>query len=823
MGIDEIAAPRPAASAGARTCPSSARWASGILLRLSMALLYDARIGYDFNAHWPHIQYIADAARAAAARVQHDGCAPAALSPDRGAAVVALGLGPGALGWLAALWGMMRLVIVWAALEKWLPESRLARVVALATAGVLPDRRPPRRHDHQRDAGDADVGDRAAGGAVRDAGGPRRPHRARRSVWAWCSSLALMSKLTAGLLIVCLLVAIGLEIGRAPSPLAALRVRLRPLLACALVLVVVSGWTLARNRALTGRFAPTAFEGSQTINQAPYETIPYFHRRPVSFYVGWNWKIHVRPFFPSGLYPMPRFFPVLIASTFNDYYVLSYSDDGKYGRRTAGVSGASVTLGCLSVLAGTVIALITVLAWLGAVRALWRRREDGEPDPRFALLLAPLAALLAQLHFATKYPNDNLGPIKGAYMQFVAPVMCALFGRRCRLDVAASRPAALAGGGAGRDRGAGPGRGLLGPRALPAASASTATRPRRSSPRTAPPASSDCSIAAGVGTDPRTALLHRRWRRLHRQPLLRPACWRPAAARPAVTVYDNFTSGREWHFAHHAGDARLRVVRGNVEDTAPLAAAMAGHDVVIHLASNPDIARAATEPTIDFSQGTALTQSVLEAMRTTSAKRILYASGSGVYGDLGTHEASEDHGPLIPVSTYGASKLAGEALIASYAAMFGLSGCAFRFGNVVGPRQTHGVGFDFARALLRAIAAGDQPLSLRVLGDGSQSKSYIHVDDVVRAVLAAHAGTAAPFAAYNVATGDYITVPRDRRAGRRVRRPRARQRALRLHGRRSRLEGRRARWFAWTRGGSGRSAGAASARRARRCGSRSRR
>jgi UDP-glucose 4-epimerase len=179
---------------------------------------------------------------------------------------------------------------------------------------------------------------------------------------------------------------------------------------------------------------------------------------------------------------------------------------------------------------------------------------------------------------------------------------------------------------------------------------------------------------------------------------------------------------------------------------------MDGHDVVIHLASNPDIARAATEPDVDFWQGTALTHNVVEAMRTTTAKRILYASGSGVYGDLGTLEAGEDHGPLTPVSTYGASKLAGEALISSYAFMFGLSGCAFRFGNVVGPRQTHGVGFDFARRLLK------DPTALRILGDGSQSKSYIHVSDVVRAVLAAHEGTVAPFRPYNVATGDYITV-----------------------------------------------------------------
>ena len=106
----------------------------------------------------------------------------------------------------------------------------------------------------------------------------------------------------------------------------------------------------------------------------------------------------------------------------------------------------------------------------------------------------------------------------------------------------------------------------------------------------------------------------------------------------------------------------------------------------------------------------------------------------------------------MPVSTYGASKLAGEALIASYCAMFGMRACAFRFGNVVGPRQTHGVGFDFVRRLRV------EPDRLRILGDGTQSKSYIHVEDVMEAVLTAHHKTAADFAVYNVATGDYITV-----------------------------------------------------------------
>ena len=219
-----------------------------------------------------------------------------------------------------------------------------------------------------------------------------------------------------------------------------------------------------------------------------------------------------------------------------------------------------------------------------------------------------------------------------------------------------------------------------------------------------------------------------------------------------VTLFDNFSSGREWHFTDHVQDDRFSVVRGNVRDLDLLTESMQNHEVVIHLASNPDIAKAMTDPTIDFYEGTLLTHQVIEAMRLSGAKRILYASGSGVYGDLGEVEAFEEYGPLIPSSTYGASKLAGESLISSYCSMFGITGCVFRFGNVVGPRQTHGIGFDFIRKLLK------DPGQLEILGDGSQSKSYIYVLDVVKAVLLANEKSTLPFQAFNVATGDYITV-----------------------------------------------------------------
>jgi UDP-glucose 4-epimerase len=225
-----------------------------------------------------------------------------------------------------------------------------------------------------------------------------------------------------------------------------------------------------------------------------------------------------------------------------------------------------------------------------------------------------------------------------------------------------------------------------------------------------------------------------------------------AEAAERVTVYDNFSSGRDWHLKAHADDDRLAIVRRDVGDLEALTEAMSGHDTIIHLASNPDIAAAMTDPMIDFREGTALTNNVVEAMRRAGVRDLLYASGSGVYGDLGEAWIHEDHSPLEPVSTYGASKLAGEALIGAYCQMFGLTGRCFRFANVVGPRQTHGVGFDFVRRLMK------EPGRLRILGDGRQSKSYIHASDVVNAVLTAHARESRAFQVYNVATLDAITV-----------------------------------------------------------------
>ena len=219
-----------------------------------------------------------------------------------------------------------------------------------------------------------------------------------------------------------------------------------------------------------------------------------------------------------------------------------------------------------------------------------------------------------------------------------------------------------------------------------------------------------------------------------------------------VTVYDNFSSGREWHLEAHAGDHRLAVIHADIHERDRLAEAAAGHDAVVHLASNPDIARSATEPDLDFDEGTVLVRNVLEAMRRGGCRTILYVSGSGVYGDLGDVEAVEGTVDVRPVSTYGAGKLAGEGLIAAYTHMFDFRGYSFRLGNVVGPRQTHGVGFDFIRKLKA------DPGVLDILGDGTQSKSYVHVSDVIAGMLHVLDHSRERYDVFNLASGDYITV-----------------------------------------------------------------
>jgi UDP-glucose 4-epimerase len=219
-----------------------------------------------------------------------------------------------------------------------------------------------------------------------------------------------------------------------------------------------------------------------------------------------------------------------------------------------------------------------------------------------------------------------------------------------------------------------------------------------------------------------------------------------------VVVFDNLASGSLARLDGLLDDPRLRLIEADLQELEKVCDAMQGVDHVYLFAANPNIAAAVDEPAIDFWQGTYLTHNVIEAMRINGVRRITYASGSGVYGDRGKQMLNEDFGPLIPVSTYGASKLACEAMLAAYVHMFGLHAAVFRFANVVGARQTHGVTYDFVRRLL------EDPTELRILGDGSQSKSYIHVSDVVSGMLTLTDLGWEGFEVFNASTGDHVTV-----------------------------------------------------------------
>ena len=219
-----------------------------------------------------------------------------------------------------------------------------------------------------------------------------------------------------------------------------------------------------------------------------------------------------------------------------------------------------------------------------------------------------------------------------------------------------------------------------------------------------------------------------------------------------VTVYDNLSSGKEEFISQHSGKREFEFIQGELSDIEKLKNVMRGCECIFHFASNPDIARSMVETDLDLREGTILTYNVLEAMRVNNVRRVLYSSGSGVYGEIGAVATPEDYGPLLPISMYGASKLACEGMISAFCHMFDMQAWILRFANVIGARQTHGVCLDFIRKLKK------NPQELEILGDGTQSKSYIHIKDCLEAIFLITQKAREKVNVYNVATDDYIDV-----------------------------------------------------------------
>ena len=152
-------------------------------------------------------------------------------------------------------------------------------------------------------------------------------------------------------------------------------------------------------------------------------------------------------------------------------------------------------------------------------------------------------------------------------------------------------------------------------------------------------------------------------------------------------------------------------------------------DIVYHMAANSDISKSANDTSIDFNDTLLTTRVLLESMRKNNVKNIFFASTSAVYGEMPDIVLNEETGGLKPVSYYGGAKLASEALISSYVSMCDMNAVIFRFPNVIGPRLTHGVVYDFVKKLR------NNPKELVILGNGTQCKPYIYVTDLVNAIV----------------------------------------------------------------------------------------
>lgn len=219
-----------------------------------------------------------------------------------------------------------------------------------------------------------------------------------------------------------------------------------------------------------------------------------------------------------------------------------------------------------------------------------------------------------------------------------------------------------------------------------------------------------------------------------------------------VVGFDNFSTGVPQFIEKAEAHAHFRLVKGDLLHKEDLTAAMAGCEMVFHLAANADVRFGTNHPSRDLEQNTIASFNVLEAMRANGIKRIAFSSTGSVYGEAAVIPTPEDAPFPIQTSLYGASKLAGEGLLSAYAEGFGFTVFIFRFVSILGERYTHGHVFDFYKQLLA------HPEHLHILGNGKQRKSYLYIQDCVDAIFHALTHAKDKVNLFNLGTDEYCEV-----------------------------------------------------------------
>ncbi len=398
--------------------PEIAIFTLGVFLRLTMLWRYKPEWGYDGVGHLDYIAWI----------LQHG-----SLPPQDGDTryhpplyyVVAAGLVKAGLRnvtWLSVTCGVARLGLIWAGLE-WYLKDRRARIAGLALAGILPSSIMV----------DGMVSNEAMSCMFATAAIillPKAMEATGRRRWlfgvtlGFLFGLALLSK--ASIFALFAPTGIGLALAALlPFKPIDWRSRLTPLLpwvAGAALCFAISGWFYAQRAREYGSPFVTPYEMFPERLHAAAKT-PFLHRRSLGFVVGWDWGIYSMPYYPAGL---PHFFPVILASTFTDYYNFSFAgiSEGDLTVNGRPLTTRLVWLARGAVLGGNIIFIATLCAWAISLLKTVQRRDWG----MFAVLLMPLLATALLLSFATKYPYDAHGPIKAAYIHFGAAPLYAMFG-----------------------------------------------------------------------------------------------------------------------------------------------------------------------------------------------------------------------------------------------------------------------------------------------------------------------------------------------------------------------------------------------------------
>ena len=224
--------------------------------------------------------------------------------------------------------------------------------------------------------------------------------------------------------------------------------------------------------------------------------------------------------------------------------------------------------------------------------------------------------------------------------------------------------------------------------------------------------------------------------------------------RNGVTVYDNLSTGKEEFVADHFDDPFFKFVKGDLLDVETLLSSVRGHDTVWHMAANPDIRKGTASTMVDLEQNTIATYNMLECARRADVKSFVFSSTSTIYGRAKVIPTPEDYGPCLPISLYGASKLACEGLVSAYAELYGIKAWIYRFANIIGHRSTHGILFDLVQKLNTSRKV------LEVLGDGKQKKSYLLVEECVDGMIYGFKHAKDTVNYFNLGAADQIAVKR---------------------------------------------------------------